>query len=94
MHQYYIIIIIGGSNTTPVAYRCIAMKYYTRKYRLNKHLSQIHGIDKDECTRNFHCPINYGIRSFRINKELLNHCEEVHDESLGRYSSSSVTLLS
>ena len=39
-------------------------KVYSRKYRLTKHLKEAHGIENDtECTRNFKCPFNCGVRA-------------------------------
>ena len=58
-------------------------KVYSRKYHLIKHLKEAHGIENDtECTRNFKYPFNCGIRAYRTNKELLCHCEAVHQDTL------------
>ena len=61
----------------------ICTKSYSRKYLLNKHLKEVHGVEGDKCTRNFNCPFKCGVGSYRTNIELLRHCEEVHQTSLG-----------
>ena len=69
----------------PVKHACtICAKSYSRKYLLNKHLREAHGVEDDKCTRNFNCPFKCGVRPYRTNTELLRHCEEVHQTSLGK----------
>ena len=57
-------------------------KKYTRKYCLTKHQAAVHGLSA-ECTKNFQCPFSCD-RVFRTNVELINHCEKIHDDKLGK----------
>ena len=59
-------------------------KSYSRKYRLNEHQKLEHGVADSYCTRNFRCPFCYEESAFRTNIELLNHCEGIHNEKLGK----------
>ena len=71
-------------QVAPVKHACtICTKSYSRKYLLNKHLKEVHGVEGDKCTRNFNCPFKCGVGPYRTNIELLHHCEEVHQTSLG-----------
>ena len=60
-------------------------KVYSRKYRLTKHLKEAHGIENDtECTIGTLNALSIvGFRAYRTNKELLCHCEAVHQDALG-----------
>ena len=41
-----------------------------------------HGVSTyDEHTKNFSCPFD----PFRTNKELVSHCDAVHQDKLGNY---------
>ena len=63
---------------------------YTRKYRLREHLKRVHCDDgQNESKKNFVCPFACKVPApaFRTDKELLAHCEKVHQDALGIYLS-------
>ena len=82
-------------NITVTAFKCPhpgCIRSYSRKYRLKCHEKSVHGTEYDECTRNFSCPFDCGVNSFRTNKELLSHCDAIHHERLGRLYSCIILL--
>ena len=49
------------------------------------HEKIVHGLITDECTKNFSCPFDCGVHPFRRNKDLLSHCDKIHQEQLGKF---------
>ena len=57
---------------------------YAQKYHFKHHLKTAHGIERNDCTRNFKCPFSCEAKAFRTNKELLSHCDKYHKDMLGK----------
>ena len=73
----------NNHKKAPVEFKCPHPGCNKSKYHLAEHEKAVHGATVDECTKNFSCPLDCGVRAFRTNKELLSHSETVHHEKLG-----------
>ena len=59
---------------------------YCRRDRLSKHLESEHGVqdDSEKATSRFVCPFKCDLPPFRTMMLLLGHCQDKHENSLGK----------